>query len=286
MNSSTIETLKAAFSSATSWNERATLIVVVGVLVELVALLIFSKKMARSEKLMLIAGSSMVVVGVAGELIFGSRASAAATQLQQFSETKVAELRKDEESDRKIATQAAAHAAELGVTVDNIRTFVSQKETEAQTAAATARKDAAEMAAALNAERQVRERFAKMVEPRSLSDEQAERIASQLMSYRGQQWTVTTYWDLKEPLALANRLYAILGKAAWTYDNSGSKGMLLGGIAGIQVYVHPEASAKAKDAATALVKALSESNIEADLRSMNDPGHPTEKLSLNIGTKN
>jgi hypothetical protein len=286
MDIPTIESLKDAFSAATSWNERATAIVVFGVIIELAALLIFSKKMARSEKILLVSGSIMVVAGVAGEYIFGGRASAAARQLQQFSDRRVAELKLDEEADRKIATQAAAHAADLGVTVDNIRSFVTEKEAEAQKASVNAKKDAAEMTAALNLEREVRERFARMVEPRSLTASQADSMASRLAQYRGQQWTITTYWDLKEPLAFANMLYALLGKASWTYDNSGSKSVLLGGIAGVQVYVHPEASTKAHDAAAALVKALSESGFETNLRFMNDPGHPTERLALNIGTKN
>jgi hypothetical protein len=61
--------------------------------------------------------------------------------------------------------------------------------------------------------------------------------------------------------------------------------MMLGGIEGVQVYVHPEASSNAKSAADALVAALNAEGISTVLRQQNSPGHPNEKLYINVGSK-
>jgi len=128
MGSPDVESLKTAFFTANLWNEWATAVVVLGVVLELVALLVFGKDMSRTEKTMLVVGSVLIVLGVGGEYIFGGRAVAAAAQLQQLSDQKVAELSGGQERDHRIATQAAAHAADLGVTVDNLQGFVTTKE--------------------------------------------------------------------------------------------------------------------------------------------------------------
>jgi hypothetical protein len=64
MSSPGVESLKTALSLWTTWNDRATFAVVVGVIIELFALLFFGKEMPLSEKVTLFVGSLLVVVGV------------------------------------------------------------------------------------------------------------------------------------------------------------------------------------------------------------------------------
>jgi len=120
MGSLDVESLKIAFSTASSLNEWATVVVVLGVVIELVALLIFGKDMSRTEKGMLIVGSVLVVVGVGGEYIFGGRASAAAARLQQISDEKITEAKND-------AAHAIFQAAALGVQEKNLDQYVKDQ---------------------------------------------------------------------------------------------------------------------------------------------------------------
>jgi hypothetical protein len=127
MDDAALSALKATFDTDISWNEWATAVVVVGVAIEFLALLIFGKEMSRTDIFMLIIGSLLVVGGVGGEYVFGSRAAYIATELQQQSDQAVAGLKAQQEADHKIATEAVAHAADLGVTIDGLRNFVAQK---------------------------------------------------------------------------------------------------------------------------------------------------------------
>jgi hypothetical protein len=48
---------------------------------------------------------------------------------------------------------------------------------------------------------------------RVLTDQQIQEIAEKLKQYTAQEFQIVTYWDMKEPLALANQLYTSLGQA-------------------------------------------------------------------------
>jgi hypothetical protein len=62
-------------------------------------------------------------------------------------------------------------------------------------------------------------------------------------------------------------------------------GFMLGGIAGVQVYVHPTADARVQSAASSLVSVLNEQGIESEIKLQNPANPPDSKLHLNIGTK-
>ena len=98
------ESLRASYEVASTWSERATLTIAIGVLIELLALLIFSKGMARSEKVILVFANVLVVGGVAGDWIFEGRAANAAAMLQQSSDERVATLNLQIEQLRKSRT--------------------------------------------------------------------------------------------------------------------------------------------------------------------------------------
>lgn len=195
----------------------------------------------------------------------------------------------------KIAASAEAHLAEA-----NARAATAMKAAEiarenaesfqleiakANARAAEAAKEAARLNKLAEEERLARVKIEQHLADRQLTDGQAEKIATKLRPFSGQEYDVTTFWDLKEPLALANRVHSILILAKWNYIKPENGGLLLGGVAGVQVYVHPEAADKTKKAADALVKILNEQNIDSVLKNINDPGHPTNKISLNVGTK-
>jgi hypothetical protein len=93
------------------------------------------------------------------------------------------------------------------------------------------------------------------------------------------------YWDSKGPFALANKIFAALNDAGWQYDDEGSKSMLLGGIEGVQVNVHPGANLNTKSAADALIAILNSQQIATTLKYQNNPGHPNEKLYITVGSK-
>lgn len=62
-----VEVLKAVFSAASWRSEIATGIVVLGVSMELIRLVLFSKGMSRTEKMSIVPGTLFVVLGVASE---------------------------------------------------------------------------------------------------------------------------------------------------------------------------------------------------------------------------
>ncbi len=123
--------LSIAFATASRYADWSTIAVACGVFIELGALLVFSKSMPAPEKAVLVFATALITAGCVGEYIFGSMANHAAAELQQASDRTVAALKTQQEADHKIAAQAAAHAADLGVTVDNLRNFVTQKERDA-----------------------------------------------------------------------------------------------------------------------------------------------------------
>jgi hypothetical protein len=120
---------------------------------------------------------------------------------------------------------------------------------------------------------------------RVITDADAKRIIEQVRQYKGREFQVVTYWDDREPLATAERLANILVAAGWKIDQPKTWTAILGGLSGIQVFFHPEASPEARQAAEALVSALNAVGLSAALREQNDPGHPTEKININLGTK-
>jgi len=302
----TEDVLRAAYEVANSRNEWATGIVTAGVVIELVALLLFGKEMSRNEKIALAIGSILVVLGVGGEWVFGSRASAIAVQIQQASDEKIATLAKDEGADHKIAAQAAADAAGLGVNVQNLHTFVNTQEShnnaavtelqhstaglnkardDALAAADGTKKDLAQMTALLAQESDLRAKIEKLTAPRQISEQQVAQMSVALKLFAGQQWEVIPYWDMKESLDLANRIYAALDKAKWVWKKQERWTGIMGVVAGVLVYSHPQASAKTRNAAAALVKALNDVGIACESRDENDPGHPNELISITVGQK-
>jgi multidrug efflux pump subunit AcrA (membrane-fusion protein) len=122
--------------------------------------------------------------------------------------------------------------------------------------------------------------------PRVISLQEQQLIISRVSKFTGQEYTVTTFWDLKEPLEFSNQLHHTLLTAGWKFIPPGEGGsFLLGGMAGVQVWVHPEADLSVKDAGNALVSALEEIGKASTLKLQNPKNAKDNKIHINIGTK-
>jgi len=147
---------------------------------------------------------------------------------------------------------------------------------EANERAAKAEQKAAEASLALE----------KYKAPRVLSHEEQQLIISKVSKFAGQEYTVTTFWDLKEPLDFSNQLHHTLTASGWEYIKPGEGGsILLGGLAGIQVWIHPDADIAVKDAANALISVLKDIEQNPVLKFQNPKNAKDNKIHLNIGTK-
>ena len=151
--------------------------------------------------------------------------------------------------------------------------------------ASQANKRAAEATRIAEGERSARKKIEERLADRSLTDAQLTAIADKVKPFSGQEFLITTYWDLKEPLSIANRIYAALNRAGWKYIKHERGSVLLGGMAGVLVYAHPAAEERTKKAAVSLVSALTTEGIASELREQNDPNNPNNRLYLNVGTK-
>ena len=158
----------------------------------------------------------------------------------------------------------------------------------------TARKEAADALANLAEAKRLAEeaqkgtaRLTDRFADRTLTDEQAARIAVAVRPFAGQELDVTPYRDIPESLNIANRILGIVTStvAGWQYKPDANPSFLMGGVSGVQVWTHPDAEEKVKNAADRLVAALVKEGISAERRQEN-PANPKEnKIHLNIGTK-
>lgn len=147
---------------------------------------------------------------------------------------------------------------------------------EAKAASAEANARAAEATLAL-------ERFKA---PRVLSPQEQQLIVSRVSKFAGQEYKVTTFWDLKEPLDFSKQLSQTLATAGWKFIQHGEGGsFLMTGLAGVQVWVHINADPQVMDAANALVSALEAIGKAPALKQMDPKSQKDNKIALNIGTK-
>jgi hypothetical protein len=119
---------------------------------------------------------------------------------------------------------------------------------------------------------------------RILKKDQIDSIADDVKAFSPQQFEITTYWEDKECMAISKQIHDAITQGGWEFLQSGQAHMLLGGVIGVRVYVNPKADDKTKKAANALIAALNESHLNAELREENDP-EPNNRIHLNVGAK-
>ena len=143
--------------------------------------------------------------------------------------------------------------------------------------AAVAEKEAAE---ANLARLKIEARFADRV----LNDPQLASLIEKIKPFAGQEYDANTYWDSREPLALAERISVALNWAGWKLIHVVGQTMLPEKT-GVLVYVHVEAQEETKKAAIVLVSALNAEGIATELRRW-DKTHPkNNKVEISVGTK-
>jgi hypothetical protein len=84
----------------------------------------------------------------------------------------------------------------------------------------------------------------------------------------------------------AARIYDALSLAGWRYLQPEKAAFMVAGIAGIQVWRHPDADEPTRKAADSLVSALNNEDIAAVLQLQNPINNPKHNdIHLNVGTK-
>jgi hypothetical protein len=264
-----ISSVREAFETASSWSEWSTVAVAVGVFIELVALFVFSKGMPPIEKKVLVIATGLIVIGCTGEFVFGSRASTAASQLQQASDQKIAILTKDTaqlSADAGVAREAAATTEE--------RIALTEK------SAADARERAAKSELAL--EEFKSHRKLKQLQP----------MIDKLKPFSGVPFEIGVQTEA-EPIDLMDQVTTVLKDAGWIWKDA--DGMLAFNVpgkpkmapvilfGGVQITIPKSRTAEWGEAAGALTDALRDNGITTNAFAIEDM--PVGAIRINIGTK-
>jgi hypothetical protein len=202
----------------------------------------------------------------------------------------------------EIIALLSGEAARLGVTIDNLNTFVAQKEADAEAQlnefksyaagqkkridetiaelknsetrlskarddalkAADASKTALEkMTAALDAERAIREQMVAVITPRDITPSQQLSIKSVLASFLPMRVDIITFGDAREIADFGRKLSETLESCGWTTKVWSAFGGASFGITGVPIFARKEAGEKADKAAFALAAALIQQQISA-----------------------
>ncbi len=98
--------------------------------------------------------------------------------------------------------------------------------------------------------------LAKFKAPRTLTDEQRERITRKLKPFLSTTFEVVTYSGEPEPITFSNVIVETLVKAGWVFNPNNSHGHLMGLASGVVVVIGREAGSNAGKAGAALLEAL------------------------------
>jgi len=276
-------TLEHLLSSYNWWMGISTIAVAVGILGEYIAHFVFEKEARKNSVVMVVSVvfGLAVLGGVVGEFLCGHKLSQVSDELQRIADKEVADANKVAESARSEVEAARKESSQ-----NNER--ASKALEDAETARKEALKFQLQIAQANERAASAEKETAKLTQrfaDRKLNATQLKAISDKIRPFAGQEYDVTPYWDLKESLAIANEIATGLNMGGWRYVAPKQSGFMMGGIAGVQVYVHPAAEDKIRSAASALVSALNDQGIEAVLKEQN-PANPLDsKLHLNVGTK-
>lgn len=118
---------------------------------------------------------------------------------------------------------------------------------------------------------------------RVLTSEQLLKLENAIKAFSGTNYKITTYWDLPEPMALANQISKALVRQGWCYAPPSEPEMIFGVHHGVEVY-HTQA-AESRDAAHVLAASLTELGIAARATLSRDATDRSTRVQLLIGTK-
>lgn len=295
--------LESSYESIEFWLFLFTALVVIGLVVEYREGLkkLFSEWPIDWSHAATMIGAILVVVGVVGELVTEFWASkiesglqTVSTQTERLLFAEAADADKKIADDNKIAMNAAKHAADLGVRVDELPSFVAQKRKEIndeindfQKSAVDQKRQTDALIAGLNSDRQKLDRSRiEAVEaanqakdalaavtaarkPRDLTIEQRKVIAEQMSRWTRlpnsdarQSVAVFTTNSLFESAHLADQIASALGVGAgagWSVNrNSAQFGMLVSGVG-----LYTSSNTRGQAVAAALAATLNAEGIVA-----------------------
>jgi hypothetical protein len=258
------------------WMGVSTIAVAVGILGEYVAHFIFEKE-ARRNKLEMgisILFGVLVLGGVVGEYIFGTRLSQASEKLQQIADAEVAQANRDSAKARKGAELAGRQSAETSERAAKIERHAAEENARAAKALESAEKarksaesfkleiaQANERAAKANSiaeqERLERLQLEARLADRILSPAQEQGLKTAFARLKGKTVDITVVGDSLEIANFSNKIMACMREA----------GMLLnvrhplGGAAarGVLIGVKPDAPPEFKQAGEEVVAILRQS---------------------------
>jgi hypothetical protein len=267
---SSLDSLEKSWSGLDWWLNFWTVVVVVGVAVELVVLVTeymhgwrdFRRGSIHSaERPSLIIfglgflGAALVAFGVAGEFRIHTKAGRIETDMRDKTRQLVALVEKE-------AAQANEGAAVAQATAKGF---------ESQIAEANAR--------ALEAERDL----ATLEMDRTFDDSQQKQFAKKLKPFAGQEFDLTTYWASKEPRKLAEGILKALKLADWKYLQNGWA--IIGVESGVLVYITPATDERTRMAANSLVSALNTEGIASELKAASSGGTSKIQIAIEVGMK-
>jgi hypothetical protein len=224
-----VSALKLAFSINNEWFEWSTIVVIVGLVFELVTLLAVHRTTSWREKTILIAGTLIIAIGVAGEWHFGSKASAAALRLQAIADEKVAVLSKDAAEAKKGAADASERAAQLEKDAEAARAAIAianakasqanERAAELEKQSASAQKAIAEAdARAAEATQKATEAqltLERLKQPRTLGPLRQQFVSDAVMAFAGQRYEGAVSQAADDGILYWESIYAALSKAGW-----------------------------------------------------------------------
>ena len=266
--------VKELFDLARSYAELGALLVFIGLVIEVAAVVVFSKNKSRKEVWIEFAATILIAYGVWSEWVYGRRASDAADRLQQISDQNVAQAQGDAANARKDAANSIKAATEANLLAKKYEGSIAGTNKLAADAKRTA-----------EGERLARVKIEELLADRKLSDAQLSTIAGKLKAFRGQEFSlIGQLGNPREPFALAQRIYKALTLADWAWLGP-PKSFLFAGIEGIYVTVQPDVADPTEKAAEALVAALLAEGLKAELKRDKSADTTNAQIIISVGNK-
>jgi hypothetical protein len=289
----------------------STLAVVIGCAMEVPEVLhelwpkLFAQERERLIKIVASIGLGFVVLGVAGELCFEHGRAGYEGLLQNFDNILLVDAERHAASAQKEAEDAAVEAGELGVKVDNLPSFVAKKESDittelnsfqnfekgVQNETATALERLKTDTETLNKARDDAKVAAKEAEaqraameaanaPRQLSQQQQTNLISSMKGFGGLNVQILIPPSSSPDSGpLASLLESLLRQAEWKV---GTMQTSVGWAKYVQICIGKTAKPKVTAAATSIVSAMREANIQALINNDLGPSIPASGSGVQI----
>lgn len=195
-----------------------------------------------------------VVVGVAGESIYGIRTwwnnrklHEVSRQIEQYRQSETAQF-----------NQKAGEALERAATAEQHLADANERAAQANERAANAQKEAAKSNEAAERERLARLQLEARLADRVLTNEQAGKLAGVLSKFAPQTAAIVVFGGSAEVVSIAQQISTVLATAGWIVHTGTAP---VGAVRGIVVATNAGPDSPATRAATTLVSGLESGGI-------------------------